>query len=427
MNTFFDFIAFKDPNVIYVVVGMFCITASSALIGTFAYLRKRSLIGDAVAHSLLPGICLGFILAGEKNTIYLFVGAFLTGWFSTYLVDYIVNHSKVKQDAAIGIVLSTFFALGIVLLTFIQNGSYTDQGGLNHFLFGQAAAINKSELVLFGVILFVILISVVLFYRAFVVVAFNADYAKSVGLPLRFIEFFMTSLTVLAIAAGIQALGVVLMSALIVTPAATARFWTHKLRKMLVIAVLFSVFSGIFGAYISYNNSGTPTGPWVVMVLSIITLLSFVLSPKKGILSSYLKAQKNKSKILHENILKAIYQYHERKQLQNTLHLFLPASEIVGVRLFDTGKLQKGLKKLEKYGFIKKENNQFQLTPQGIVESKRIVRLHRLWEQYLLKRTSIDMSHVHAGAEAIEHILSPELEKELEKELGITGIPEEDY
>ncbi len=427
MQTFIDFITFKDPNVLYVVIGMICINSSSALIGTFAYLRKRSLIGDAVAHSLLPGICLGFILAGEKNMIYLFFGAFLTGWLSTYLVDYIVNRSKIKQDAAIGIVLSTFFAFGIVLLTYIQNQDYTDQGGLNHFLFGQAAAINKSELILFAIILAVIVCSIVLFYRPFKIVAFNSDYAKSIGLPVKSIEFLMTSLTVLAIAAGIQALGVVLMSALIVTPAAAARFWTHKLGRMLLIAVVFSVFSGLVGAYISYSKSGTPTGPWVVMVLSLITLISFVGSKKRGILSRYLKARKNKRKILRENILKAIYQYHERKEQAEMLNLLLSSAEIIKVRLFDTDDLQTGLTRLIRLGFVREIERKYTLTPEGKLESRRIVRLHRLWEQYLLKRTSIDAFHVHSGAEAIEHILSPELEKELERELGISGIPKEDF
>ncbi len=427
MNTFLDFITFSDPNVIYVVIGMLCINASSALIGTFAYLRKRSLIGDAVAHALLPGICLGFMVSGEKNTVFLFIGASITGWLSTFLVDYIVNHSKVKQDAAIGIVLSAFFAFGIVLLTFIQNGSYANHGGLNNFLFGQAAAINKSEVILFAIILGVILLSIFLFYRAFVAVSFNADYAASLGLPVRSIEFLMTSLTVLAIASGIQALGVVLMAALIVTPAAAARFWTHQLKKMLLIAVVFSVISGFFGAFISYQKAGTPTGPWVVMILSIITLLSFVGSTRRGMLARYLKARRNKAKILHENILKAIYHFHERQNLQKELQLAVSPSEILEVRLFDTGQLQKGLRKLKRFGFIKTTENAVQLTTSGVKESKRIVRLHRLWEQYLLKCTSIDTLHVHYGAEAIEHILSPEIEKELVRELGITGIPEEDY
>jgi len=427
VQTFIDFITFKDPNVIYVVIGMVCITASSALIGTFAYLRKRALIGDAIAHSLLPGICLGFIAAGEKNMIYLFFGAFLTGWFSTFLVDFIVNKSKIKQDAAIGIVLSTFFAFGIVLLTYIQNGNYTDQGGLNQFLFGQAAAINKDELILFEVILGIIALSIFIFYRAFILVSFNADYAKSLGLPVKFIEFLLTSLTVLSVAAGIQALGVVLMSALIVTPAAAARFWSHNLPRILLLAVAISVFSGLVGAYVSYANTQTPTGPWVVLVLSFITLVSFLGSAKNGILASYLKSRSNKRKILHENILKTIYHYHENHQHIEQLDLTVSASELLEIRLVDTDQLQKGLGRLLHMELLSQQDQRYQLTSKGRIESRRIVRLHRLWEQYLLKRTSIDALHVHSGAEAIEHILSPELEQELERELGIKGIPKEDF
>lgn len=427
METFLDFISFKDPNVFYVVIGIFCICSSSALIGTFAYLRKRALIGDAIAHALLPGICLGFLVAGEKNIIYLFAGAFITGWFSTFLVDFIVNRSKVKQDAAIGIVLSSFFALGIVLLTYIQNSGTTEQGGLNSFLFGQAAAINKSEVSLFAGILVIVVLIIIVFYRQFLIVSFNPDFAKSIGLKVKTIEFLLTSLTVLAIASGIQALGVVLMSALIITPAAAARFWTNNLLKMLLIAVGFSVLSGWVGTYISYVNFGMPTGPWVVLVLSIITLLSFVFSVNHGILARFLKARKNRMKILHENILKALYQLHEREGNTNELNRRFSPRELLSIRLFDTRNLQNGIQRLKKQNLLKQEGGLYFLTSQGAKESKRIVRLHRLWEQYLLKRTQIDAYHVHSGAEAIEHILSPEIEKELIRELGISGIPEEDF
>ena len=427
MNSFIDFISFKDPNVIYVVLGMVFINSSSALIGTFAYLRKRSLIGDAVAHSLLPGLCLGYILAGEKDITYLFLGAFVTGWLSTYLVDYIVNKTKVKQDAAIGIVLSGFFGFGVVLLTYIQKNATGNQGGLDHFLFGQAAAINKQEVMLFAIVCIAILLSIMIFYRWLISVSFNMDFAASMGLPVKAIEFLITSLTVLAIATGIQALGVILTAALVITPAAAARFWTHNLRWMLVLAVSISVISGIGGAYVSYIKSGMPTGPWVVLFLSLITLMSFSFSTRKGILASYLKARKNKAKILHENILKAIYQHHEQLEAEGELDYSLMSSEILKIRLFDTTELLKGLRNLKRKGFIREDNKMFSLTAEGKKESRRIVRLHRLWEQYLLKRTTIDTDHVHAGAEVIEHILSPEIERELEIELGIEGIPKEDY
>ena len=427
MQTFIDFITFKDPNVLYVVLGVVFINSSSALIGTFAYLRKRSLIGDAVAHSLLPGLCLGFLASGEKNVPFLFLGAFITGWLSTYLVDFIVNKTRVKQDAAIGIVLSSFFGFGIVLLTYIQNRASGKQGGLDHFLFGQAAAINKQEVVLFGVFFLLIALSIFTLYKWFVSVSFNMDFAASMGLPVRRIEFIITTLTVLAIATGIQALGVILTTALVITPAAAARFWTHNLKVMLGLAALISIVCGIAGAFVSYTSKGTPTGPWIVLFLSLITLASFVFSNRKGILASYLKARRNKAKILHENILKAVYLYHEQQGKEGTLEASLMSSEILKIRLFDTSELLLGLKRLKRKGFVRQDGRHFSLTDEGKKESRRIVRLHRLWEQYLLKRTSIASDHVHAGAEAIEHILSPELERELELELGIEGIPKEDY
>lgn len=427
MQTLKDFITLADPNVLYVLLGMFFIHSSSALIGTYAFLRKRALIGDAVAHSLLPGLCLGFMLSGEKNMTYLLLGAFLTGWMSTFLVDFIVNNSKVKQDTAIGIVLSFFFGFGVVLLTYIQKYGGGKQAGLDHFLFGQAAAINKGDLWIFAVIFAIILLSVIIFHQLFKTICFNRDYAQAIGLPVRLLEFIITSLTVLSIAAGIQALGVVLMSALIITPAASARFWTHKLGVILLLSVIFSVFSGITGAYVSYAWSGMPTGPWVVLVLSIITVISVFFSPGRGVLAKFSRSARNAKKIREENILKAIYIFHESQGLQKALDREVSTVDLIELRNFDTSDLQKGINRLIKKGFLEKSNGKYQLTAAGKKESKRIVRLHRLWEQYLLKRTSIDTDHVHSGAEVIEHIITPEIERELEKDLGIEGIPEEDY
>lgn len=427
MQTLIDFITFKDPNVLFVVLGMICLNASTAVIGTFAFLRKRALIGDAIAHSLLPGLCFGFLMAGEKNLIYLLVGSFITGWLSTFFVDFIVNRTRVKQDAAIGIVLSTFFAFGVVLLTYIQKNAGGQQAGLDQFLFGQAAAINKSEIWILAIILLLILTLTGLFFKSFVILSFNLEFGKSVGMPVKTLEFILTSLTVLAIAAGIQALGVILISALIITPAASARFWTHNLKKMILLAVGFSVFAGIFGAYISYAAENMPTGPWVVVAISTITIISIIVAPKKGLIAKLLRHQKNKQKILLENILKTMYVFHEKKNLEKELSEQINRIDLLEERNFDTSKLNKGIRLLVYQGLLLENKGLISLTENGKKESRRIVRLHRLWEQYLLKRTTIDAEHVHSGAEAIEHVLSPEIERELERELGIKGIPKEDY
>jgi manganese/zinc/iron transport system permease protein len=427
MNTFLDFILLKNPNVIYVLLGVFFINTSAALIGTFAFLRKRALIGDAIAHSLLPGVCLGFLFAGEKNPLFLLLGAFATGWASTFLIDLVVNRTKTKQDTAIAIVLSTFFAFGIVLLTYIQKNVAGQHGGLDHFLFGQAAAIGRGDVILLGIIFLVIIGLLFVFFRSFLVLSFNADFARSAGLPVRTIEFLLTSLTVLAVASGIQALGVVLMSALIITPAAAARFWTENLVRMLLIAVVISLVCGIGGAYVSYSVSNMPTGPWVVVFLATITFLSIALSPKKGMLANFVRNRNNRRKILLENILKAIYVHHEERHGELELNYHLTSSEIQAMRNFDTAELSTGLQVLRKKGMLEISEDKYFLTDIGKKESKRVVRLHRLWEQYLLTRTNIATDHVHSGAEAIEHVLSPELEMELERELGQKGIPEKDY
>lgn len=423
-QSFIDFFSFKDPNVVYVVAGIIFINSSSALVGTFAYLRKRSLLADAVSHALLPGICIGFLFAGEKNMPALITGAFITGWISIYLVDLIVRKSRIKQDAAIAMVISFFFAIGIVLLTYIQKHGNGNHAGLDHFLFGQAAAISKYDVMLFAIVFVVILFAVVLLYKNLVILSFNPDFAQSVGIPVRFIEFFLTSLTVLAIAIGIQALGVILISALIITPAATARMWTHHLKKMILIAILISVFSGIAGSFVSYTRAQMPTGPWVVVILSLITFVSVVLAPK-GLLRKFIVRRRNENKINDENILKTIFELKGFTQTEK--NPVFSTIELTEKRLFDTKKLDAGLRRLIRRDLIAQKGDQFELTASGKKEAARIIKLHRLWEQYLLKRTRIDTDHVHSGAEAIEHIITAEIEKELEKELGIEGIPEEDY
>lgn len=422
MQQFVDFFSLTNANVVYVLVGMLCISASSALVGTFALLRKRSLLGDAISHALLPGVCLGYLSAGEKDPLWLMAGAFATGWLAIFLVDYIVRNSKIRQDAAIGIVLTFFFGLGIVLITFIQNNSHGNHAGLDHFLFGQAAAMGKSDLNFLLVVLVAVLGLIVVAYRALVVMSFNQDYAVSIGIQVKRLEFLLTSLTVLAIASGIQALGVILISALIITPAAAARFWTNKLSLMLVAAVTISVVSGISGAYVSYAWANMPTGPWVVVFLSLITLLSISFAPKRGLISRYRLKQKNYEKINDENVLKVIFQL-KKNHPDDTFTLV----DIVAHRNFDSHVLERSLRRLAHRNLIQQQQNTFSLTSEGVKESFRIARLHRLWEQYLLKRTNTDTDHVHSGAEAIEHIITPEIEAELERELGIEGIPEDDY
>ncbi|HAI76842.1 MAG TPA: hypothetical protein DCM08_11395 [Microscillaceae bacterium] len=283
-QTFIDFFSFKDPNVRWVVLGVWILSATSGFVGVFAYLRKRSLVGDAVSHAILPGICIAFMLTRVKNPWILMTGAFVAGWLAILCIDWITQQTKIKTDAATALVLSVFYGVGILLLTTIQQSGSGAQSGLDHFLFGKAAALTFEDFIPLLVSGAVMLGIVLLFFNTFRLVCFDPAFAQVLGIPVVRIEQLISSLTVVAIAIGIQAVGVVLMVALLITPAASGRYWTYRLGTLLVIAAVFGSLAGIGGAFISYAMPKMPTGPWVVLMLSLIAVVSVFLGKERGIL-----------------------------------------------------------------------------------------------------------------------------------------------
>lgn len=415
MNSTFQFLSFSDPNVLFVVLGTMILGAAAAIVGCFSFLRKRALVGDAIAHSILPGVCLAFMVSGSKNPFYLIIGAFITGWLSLLLIDGITRTTKIKSDTAIGIILSVFFGVGILLLTSIQHSGNAAQAGLDKFLFGKAASLTKDDIYVFSSIAIVLVVVVVLFYKEFKLISFNPDYAKVIGLPVRFLEFLLATITVLAVAVGIQAVGVVLMAALLITPASGARFWTDKLSTMIFIATFFGSASGFLGSYISYIAPAMPTGPWIVMCLSIFTIGSIWFAPKTGMLSKFRVQKENNRKILIENVLKLFYHLGERT---NGFKDERSTTALLETRDLRIKELQRGLNLLKQRHWVRKKGENWVITESGLTEAKRIIKLHRLWEMYLNQRLKLQPDHVHNDAEAIEHIITPQLEKELEKELN---------
>jgi len=284
MEIFWDFIALKDPNLRWVVLGVTSISAGAALVGVWAFLQKKSLIGDAISHAVLPGVVLSFIITEVKSPLYIFIGALLSGWLAILSIDYITQRSKIKADAAIALVLSVFYGIGILLLTSIQNTGKAAQSGLEHFLFGQAASLAAEDVKIFTYFSIAILLITILFFKSFRLITFDRNHAKSLGYPVKFLEFILSTITVSVIALGIQAVGVVLMIALLITPAASARYWTNNLIVMLILASIFGAFAGISGTFVSYALPKMPTGPWVVMALSLIAFLSVLIGIRKGVL-----------------------------------------------------------------------------------------------------------------------------------------------
>ncbi|SIQ90367.1 metal ABC transporter permease [Pontibacter lucknowensis] len=419
MQDFIEFFSFTDANIRYVTLGSVLLAASSAVVGCFTLLRKRTLVGDAVAHAVLPGVCLAFILSGTKNPFILLIGAFVTGWLSLVVIDYITSRSRIKEDTAIGLVLSVFFGIGILLLTAIQQTGNAAQSGLDKFLFGSAASLIGEDLIAFGVVAVLLLVAVVLFFKELTLLCFDQAYARTIGFPVRGLELLLTTLTVFAVVVGIQAVGVVLMAAMLITPAAAARFWTENLKVMLVLAALIGAFSGIAGAFVSYTAPSMPTGPWIVLIVSMIAILSFALAPGRGWIARILRQRRNKTRILEENLLKLLYQLGELRQDYDSARSL---EELLERRNIPRKEAIRGLQKLKRQGYLQKEDKRWLLTPEGEKRGRRVVRLHRLWELYLTQYLNLASDHVHEDAETIEHIITPELEQRLIEELNYPDL-----
>ncbi|MDX2303428.1 MAG: iron chelate uptake ABC transporter family permease subunit [Microscillaceae bacterium] len=410
-----DFFLLRDPNVRWVVLGIMLMSAASAVVGVFAYLRKRALVGDAVSHAILPGVCVAFLVTGIKNPWILLGGAFLSGYFSLWCINLISKHSRIKPDTAIALILSVFYGVGILLLTSIQNSGNANQSGLDKFLFGKAAALVYDDVLVFSFFGVLLILVVMLLFIPFKVMAFDRDFAQSSGLPVNALDTVLSVMTVLAITIGIQTVGVVLMAALLITPAASARYWTHNLRIMVILAAAIGAFSGILGAFVSYEWAKMPTGPWVVTFLSLIAVVSVLFGTHKGVWAKLRQLHRNRLKMLEENILKCFYHLGEQ---DHSFTIARSLEEIQEKRLFELRQLKKGLKRLTRKKLLLLHADKYALTDQGMEEGKRVTRIHRLWELYLTKHLHLASDHVHEDAEAIEHIITPEIERELEVHLN---------
>lgn len=407
-----DFFLLRDLNVRVVVLGSILLGIGSAAIGCFAFLRKRALVGDAVAHSVLPGVALAFMLTGSKGTLALMVGAVISGWISMIVMDFIVKRSRIREDAAIGMVLSVFFGLGILLITHIQSTGDANQSGLDKFLFGQAASLVTSDVIVFGSVSVLLVAIIGMFFKEFKILSFDPEFAQALGFPVGGLQLLLTTLLVFAVVVGIQAVGVVLMAAMIITPAAAARYWTERLPVMVVLASAFGAISGVAGAFVSYVAPRMPTGPWIVAAITLIFVVSLLFAPKRGVLSRVGIHRKNRKRTLQENVLKTMHHLGEEDG-----NPFAARTEqlILSRRRMPERLLQSVLKQLVREGYAEQESGGWKLTGEGARLGARMTRLHRLWEVYLTDYVQIAPDHVHDDAESIEHVLTPELEAELER------------
>lgn len=284
-------------TLIVVGLGSALIGLISGALGTYAVLRRQSLLGDAISHAALPGIAIAFLLTGTKTPLILVLGAAIAGWVGTLLILSIVKLTRIKYDSALGLVLSTFFGFGLVLHTLIQRSGNANQAGLDTFLFGQAASLLERDVLTMGILGGIALLIVSLFWKELKLLVFDEGFATSIGLPVRALDILLTSLLTVAIVLGLQAVGAVLMSAMLVAPAVAARQWTDRLGHMVFLAALFGAIAGVTGTIISSSASRLPTGPTIVLCATVFVGFSFALAPNRGLVWHWVRHRRNKESI----------------------------------------------------------------------------------------------------------------------------------
>lgn len=266
-----------DIIILKIGLGLALLAVGSAVTGVFAYIKNDSLSADAIAHSTLPGVCLGFILSGVKSPVYLYGGALVFGLICQFLISKINQYSKLNKDAVTAVVLTSLFALGTILADYIAGSkNLTDKAGIKNFLFGQAASIQTNDIYFIAFVTVIILVTVAIFGRGLKTLAFDPTQFKIYGWSENLVRFFFDFTLTLAVIIGIQTVGVVLMSALVITPAVCARALTNNFSKMIVIAILANLIAVLLGTYFSYHTEN-PTGPWVILVVSVLGFVSLPL------------------------------------------------------------------------------------------------------------------------------------------------------
>lgn len=295
MNIFSDLI--NDYTLRNVALGSAVLGVVSGVLGCFAVLRRQGLMGDALSHAALPGVCLAFMLTGSKASYTLMLGAAVAGWIGMVLILQIVRRTRIDPASALGIILTVFFGVGVVLLTVIQKGNDANQAGLDKFLFGQAAALVQSQVTTMVALGSLALAIVALLFKEFKLLAFDAEFAGTLGVRTHALGTLLTGLLVLAIVIGLNTVGVILMSAMLVAPASAARQWTNTLSRMILYAALIGAGAGLAGSLLSVSQPDLPTGPTIVICLGVAFVLSLLFGSARGLVWEWLRTVRHRRKL----------------------------------------------------------------------------------------------------------------------------------
>lgn len=406
-------------NTSLVVAGTTLLGLAAGVVGVFALLRKRSLVTDAIGHATLPGIAIAFLVGGligegaGRSLPWLLAGATIAGVVGVLGIHAILRATRLHEDAAIAIVLSVFFGAGVVLLSVIQAHAAAGSAGLMRFIYGQAASMGPSDVALMASVAGIAIAAALLLRKELAIVSFNDAFAKVDGWPVGLVDLALMALVVAVTIAGIQAVGLILVVAMLVIPAVAARFWTERLGPLVMLGGVFGAASGYLGAVLSSLAPRQPAGAIIVLTAGAIFGASLLAAPRRGVVAAVARRVRMRIRIAGEHLL-------EEAAERGTATLPSRAmDDLARLRGWSPWLRRIVVISLRRAGFVGRSGRDgLEITPAGRARGVRIARNHALWTQYLTSRADVAASHVDWSADVVEHVLSEELVAELERELA---------
>lgn len=414
-----------------VLAGATMLGLAAGVVGVFALLRRRSLVADAIGHATLPGLVLAFLAAvalgaSGRSMPVLLLGAATSGALAVAAIHAILRFTRLREDAAIGIVLGVFFGAGVVLLSYVQNpdnNGGASPAGLHHFIYGQTAAMRAGDAYLMAALALAAVAVTLALFKEFLLTTFNDDFARVLGLPTAALDATMLAMVVLVTVAGLQAVGLILVIALLIIPPVAARLWTDRLPVLILTAAGLGALSGYAGAATSALMPRTPAGAVIVLCAGAIFIVSLLIAPRHGVVAAASHRAAQRLRIAGDHLLEAAYEHRVSRRGVATL---TPRSLQAMERLWGwpawMGPIV--LARLRRKGHLQRTTTGYELTEQGVAQGARIARNHRLWDQYLRTYADAAPGHVDWSADMVEHVLSPQLVAELEAAILQDQTPE---
>ena len=425
LSDIWNVLILRDYNTRLVVICTMLLGCACGLMGGFLLLRKRSLMGDTLSHATLPGVGLSFMLlvalGGDgKSLPILLAGAGITGVIGCAAVLFIREQTRIKDDAAMGIVLSVFFGAGVAILGVIQAMPEGSAAGLESFIYGKTASMVMSDFQILVFVTVCVITCSLLLFKEFRLLCFDENFAAALGWPVKFLDILLLALITAVTVAGLQAVGLILIIAFLITPAAAARFWTNQLDRMLVLSALIGAASGWIGASLSAFFPRLPAGAVIVLVAALFFVVSMLIGTERGVMIRSLRQSQLEKRMGRQHLLRALYEILEGGRVTEELIIrTVPFRQIRGRRTWSDRQLRDYIRRAYNEGLVEAPNkaDSILLTETGLVEAKQVTRNHRLWEMYLIEYADVATSRVDRDADMVEHILGDKMVTRLENKL----------